>query len=414
MRGTWAKRVSALAVSNLFASTSTYLVFVIASRNLTPVQLGTFAMCTALYPSINQLIDGGSGVRLVRDVRQHPDHGWLLGSSLRRRIAWNTVLGAAVGAILVSTSSLSTAGGLAFLLAAVGAAFYGMLLIQRQAEETPRSLVLLQMLNGAVFLGTVGLALVAGAVDSVTGCLMVLAMAFALSVAAGLVVSKRASALLRGTARPMEQPALRDDSRHFFVGVVANIVSSSSVSVIMGPTRPVAVAAYAVAERPTMGLASLSNAVGNYVLPRLAVMDDIGHRQVLTRLAKLLPLLGAGVVVVAVPAVPLIRWMSGDNADLVEPGTVLALLVAYAISLIAVITGSALAVRGQSETLRNTQVTQAILSVLAAATAVLAASALVAAVGVMLARLVTLLWQWIALRDELVTAPADSRGIADV
>lgn len=410
----WVKRVSALAVSNLFASASTYLVFVVASRNLTPVQLGTFAVATALYPSINQLVDGGSGVRLVRDVRQHPDHAWLLNASLRRRMAWNAGLGATTGAALVLTRSLTSAGGMAFLLAAVGAAFYGLLLIQRQAQESPGSLVILQTLNGAIFLTTVGAALVAGVVSSVTGCLMVLAVAFTVSVIVGLVVSKRSSALLRRPLRPSGQPEVPDDSRHFFVGVVANIVSASSVSVILGPTRPGVVAAYAVAERPTMGLASLSNAVGNYVLPRLAVMDADGHRQVLARLARMLPLLAAAVAVVAVPVVPLIRWMSGDNADLVEPGTVLALLVAYAVSLVAVITGSALAVRGQSETLRNTQVAQAILSVLAAAAAVLAASALVAAVGVMVARLTTLLWQWIALRDELVARSSGLEGVADV
>lgn len=398
----------ALVVSNVAASVTTYLFFVLAVRGLPPSDLGRFSLCFVVYPLVTQLADGGLGSRTVRDARTTPARaGSLVRRATARRVLATLLLGV-VTAVALRWSGLDVVDVLLFLVVCLTSTLYSCALMAEQAAGSNRSVFGAQMLNSAAFL-LVAVAGVKWGMTTVREALTFLVVAFILASAGAWFRARAHLSSPRAESPPDDLP---NDARPMFWAVVANIVSGGAPSVILGSVSPVTLAKFAVADRPTQGVSALAGGLQNFLLPKTSAGGTRTHQRLLrlTELAVVPTLLVFAVA--SFVLVPALRWLSGDNAHLVDPWTVFVLLLASAITLLAVVTGTVLLSSGGTRALYAGAVVQGVVVVAGSVVAAAFTSVLIAAISVLVARLLTFGLHTVVLRRNLrgVTAGTSVDG----
>lgn len=323
------RRVSGLTVAALWSSGTTYLLFALYARSASAADLGRFVALSSVVMMAAQLLDGGTGLLMVRDVAATGSDGErqaLMALTLRRRVR-----GLFLAVPLVGAASLWLFAAGDYLAAAIAAVFlagtaiYGFVLQVFQATRNFRRLVFLQMANGAVFVGGAALVMVVIEQPSVSVMLLVPAGAFVLLALAGLgAVWRQVSGTPAvGGAGHRELYAVRG-------GATAVAVTSNADQVLLGAVSATTLAAYAGAQRAALGVAALSTALMAYLLPTVSAGEPEQHRRLLRLTSRsTVPVGLASAAIGAALAWPL--RVVYDDPNLAEPAVLALLMPAYAL-----------------------------------------------------------------------------------
>lgn len=268
--------VGALTAATLWSGGSSYLLFVMFARTGARDDLGKFVAASSLALLVTQLLDGGSGVLMIRDVSQlagKDDQSRRIndvGAARARALllAIPVVIAASYAALDLGVAA--TAVTTVYVAAAVAYAFVLQIF---QARQRFRSLTIYQFANGVTFIA------IGAAITASSGRVGLVAMvaapaaSYVLLATIGLTIARLK---LKARSERLSSKA-RNELRAVRGGAFATAISGTIDQLLLGAAVPVMAAEYAGAQRAALVLSALSLALMNVLLPRMAAATAQRH-----------------------------------------------------------------------------------------------------------------------------------------
>lgn len=378
-------RLTTLSISGLLASGSTFLLFVLVTRSANPRTVGQFALALALSQATVQFIDAGYGPLIVREALRHSAPGAVLVSAFKRRLRFLFVaqIVVALGLCIMGLSVRNIVAVEWFISASAG---YGFLVIACQATRRFHILSALQLLNALTFIGF-------GALVSFVFAPLALSVAVGAAALALTVVDLVGFTIFAPIFRREEAPIkVGTENRMLLSASIANTVTGSVDSWVVGFTSPALLAIYAANQRPAFLLLVISNSLTALALPTLANVGPAVHRRI-ARWSRLLALFApiAGVAAAGIGAV-LLPLLYG-SASLVRPPIVGILIAAYLLGMLTNGTSATLVSIRRVDVILTAALVQVTITVAGVVLAMAIHSLVLVAVTLVFGRLIVLLIQ---------------------
>ncbi len=338
---------------------------------------------SSLVLLVTQLLDGGAGLLMVRDVSREPDPARRraavrLGVDRRLRGSLMALPVTGVTAALILQLPPGALGVSAAYTAA--AAWYGFVIQAHQAHRQFRRLMVLQVANGVIFVAGAAVILVLPESPSVAMMLAVPAASLAVLAVVGMLGVRQEI----GSRAAQPEPSGRRELHAVQGGTVAVAATGNADQLLLGWTSASALASYAGAQRAALGIAALSTALMSYLLPTVS-QDPASQRALLRRSRKLV----VPAVVLAASLGAVLHWplssLYGDP-DLADPGLLALLMAAYTLGAFSTAPVAVLYARDRGGAVSALNIAQALLVVTGCALSSWAASTAATAAVVALGR----------------------------
>ncbi|MGN6687267.1 MAG: lipopolysaccharide biosynthesis protein [Actinomycetales bacterium] len=313
--------IGSLTASTLLASGSTYVLFALYARLAPRETLGQYVAVTAAVALATQLVDGGSGLLMVRDVAQvrADEASAVIAVTAMRRLRTLAWFVPAFLVILAVALHLTAATLAVAAVGLVGAAGYGFVVQALQARQRFRLLAGYQVANAVLFLA-LGVAVLSVAPVSTASLLAAPAAAFLLLTLASAAFLRQEFTVRRTIG------GSRRELWSVRAGSTASALTANVDQLLLGAISPRVTAVYAGSQRAAQGVAAVSVALMNVLLPQLAGSDEGQRRSAVRAAVRLAPVVAAAAAVAGWALAPVLGALYGDRG--LAPPVVLALLLA--------------------------------------------------------------------------------------